>query len=133
MNSPTNTMNPASSLQQNTRQAADNLLHSADKAIDATRSYANHALDTADERMHALQSKIEPTLDKFSSKAQALAHQGMDMAAQAKDKARDSLSEYSAATSRYVADKPVQSVLIAAAVGAAVALLVSAAISRDSR
>ena len=55
----------------------------------------------------------------------------MDMAAQAKDKARESLSQYSAATTRYVSDKPVQSVLIAAAVGAAVALLVSAARNRN--
>ena len=55
----------------------------------------------------------------------------MDMAMQAKDKARESLSNYSAATSRYVADKPVQSVLIAAAVGAAVALLVSTARNRN--
>ena len=49
----------------------------------------------------------------------------MDMATQAKDRAKESLSHYSEATSRYVAEKPVQSILIAAATGAAVALLVS--------
>jgi len=122
-----------SSAQQNVRQAADGLLNSANKAIDATRGYANHALDAADDKMHALQSKVEPALDKFSNKAQALAQQGIDMAAQAKDKARESLSHYSEVTSRYVADKPMQSVLIAAAVGATVALLVSAALDRSSR
>ena len=117
--------------QQSTRQAVDGLALSADKAIDSTRNYANHALDVADEKIHSLSSGVKPVLEKFSRKAEQYANQGMDMAAQAKDKARESLSHYSAATSRYVADKPVQSVLIAAAVGAAVALLVSAARNRD--
>jgi ElaB/YqjD/DUF883 family membrane-anchored ribosome-binding protein len=117
--------------QQNARQAADGLLHSADKAIDSTRNYANHALDMADEKIHSMSNGVKPALEKLSHKAEEYAHQGMDMAIQAKDKARESLSHYSAATTRYVADKPVQSVLIAAAVGAAVALLVSSARNRD--
>jgi hypothetical protein len=129
MITPSNT----SALQQNTRQVADSLMNSADKAIDAGRSYASHALDAADEKMHAFQHQVEPVLDRLASKAQALAQQSMDMAEQAKEKAKESLSLATAATSRYVSDKPVQSVLIAAAVGAAVALLVSAAYSRESR
>ena len=117
--------------QQNTRQVADGLLHSADQAIDSTRNYANHALDVTEEKMHKLSNGVKPALDKFSRKAEEYAHQGMDIAMQAKDKARESLSNYGAATSRYVADKPVQSVLIAAAVGAAVALLLSSSRSRN--
>ncbi len=123
----------SSAVQQNSRQIADSLMNSADKAIDTGRSYANHALDSVDEKIHTLQNKVEPVLDRLTSKAQALAQQSLDMAAQAKDKAKESLSQATAATSRYVSDKPVQSVLIAAAVGAAVALLVSAAYSRESR
>lgn len=117
--------------QQNARQAVDTLANSADKAIDSTRNYANHALDLADEKIHSMSNGVKPALEKFSRRAEEYAHQGMDMAVQAKDKARESLSHYSAATSRYVADKPVQSVLIAAAVGAAVALLVSSARNRN--
>ena len=74
---------------------------------------------------------MQPALDKFSRKAGEYANQGMDMAMQAKDKARESLSHYSSATGRYVSDKPMQSVLIAAAVGAAVALLVSSSRNRN--
>ena len=117
--------------QQNARQASDSLLHSADQAIDSTRNFANHALDVTEEKMHSLSSGVKPALEKFSRKAEEYAHQGMDMAMHAKDKARESLSNYSAATSRYVSDKPVQSVLIAAAVGAAVAILVSSARNRN--
>lgn len=129
MITPTN----SSTIQQNTRQVADGLMNTADKAVDASRSYASHALDSASEKIHAFQSNIEPVLDRLTSKAQALAQQSLDMAAQAKDKAKESLTQATAATSRYVSDKPVQSVLIAAAVGAAVALLVSAVYNRESR
>ena len=117
--------------QQNTRQIVDGLANSADKAIDSTRNYANHALDVADEKIHSLNNGVKPALEKFSRKAEQYAHQGIDMAVNAKDKARESLSHYSAATTRYVADKPVQSVLIAAAVGAVVAMLVSSARNRN--
>lgn len=123
----------AASIQQNTRQMSDGLVQSADKAIDATRGYANQVLDSAGDKMHTLQSKVEPALDRFSNKAQELAQRGIDLAAQTKQQAKESLSEYSAATTRYVAEKPVQSILIAAAVGAAVALLVSSASQRYNR
>lgn len=116
---------------QNTRQAVDDLATSADRAIDSSRNYANHALDVADEKILNLRSSVQPALEKLSRKAGEYANQGMDMAAQAKDKARESLSQYSAATGRYVADKPVQSILIAAAVGAVVAVLVSASLNRN--
>jgi ElaB/YqjD/DUF883 family membrane-anchored ribosome-binding protein len=84
----------------------------------------------ADEKMHNLRSGVQPALEKLTRRAEEYAHQGMDMAVNAKDKARESLSHYGSVTTRYVADKPVQSVLIAAAVGAAVALLVSSARNR---
>lgn len=117
--------------QQNTRQAVDGLANSAGMAVDSTRNYANHALDVADEKIHSISNGVKPALEKISRKAEEYAHQGMDMAMLAKDKARESLSHYSAATTRYVADKPMQSVLIAAAVGAAVAMLVSASRNRN--
>lgn len=121
---------PATS-HKNADQVASELTQSAEKVIDSTRSYANHALNVADEKVHALRSNIQPAFENLTRKAEQLASQGVDMAVQAKDKARDSLQHYSAATSRYVADKPVQSVLIAAAAGAALALLVSSARNRN--
>ena len=116
---------------QDSRQATEGLLHSADKAIDSTRNYANHAIGVAEEKMHSFSNGAKPALEKLSRMAGDYAHQGMDMAVHAKDRARESLSHYGAVTTRYVADKPVQSVLIAAAVGAAVAILVSSARNRD--
>ncbi len=111
-------------------QLTDSVAHSAEKMVDSTRGYANQALDTAENAIDQLHSHAQPAINKFSRQAEKIAHQGIDMAVQAKDKARESISHYSEATSRYVAEKPVQSVLIAAAVGAALALLVSSARGR---
>ena len=112
-------------------QFTDSVAHSAEKMVDNTRGYANQALDTAENAIDQLHSNAQPAINKFSRQAEKIAHQGIDMAVQAKDKARESISHYSEATSRYVAEKPVQSVLIAAAVGAALALLVSSARGRS--
>lgn len=122
-----------SSFLQNSRQAADSLAQSSNKAFDAAREYSSDLADSADKNLNSLQRKVEPALEKFASKAQELAQRGMDMAAHTKDQAKESLANYSAVTTRYVADKPMQSILIAAAVGAILALLVSASNRRPYR
>ncbi len=109
------------------------MAHSADKAIDATRGYTNEVLDSAEDKMHSLQSKVEPVLEKLASKAQDYAQRGMDMASYTTDQAKEKLSNYSAVTTRYVAEKPIQSILIAAAVGAGLALLMSSNGRRNYR
>ena len=116
---------------KNASQMVDGLSQSAEHAVDATRSLANRALDVADEKVHTLRANVGPALDKLTRAAEEYAKGGIDLAVQAKDKARDSLSHYSAVTSRYVAEKPVQSVLIAAAAGAALALLLSSTRGRN--
>ena len=58
------------------------------------------------------------------------ASQGKDLASNAGHKAQESLHHYADATTRYISHKPVQSVLIAAGVGAALALLLAASRKR---
>lgn len=113
------------------RKASDDMLQTASNAVDTTRDYANHTLDKAEDKVRELRGNIDPLIDRFSVKAQQLARQSLDMAAEAKDMAQKSFSRYSAVTSQYVSDQPVRSVLIAAAVGAAVALLVSSTRNRN--
>ncbi len=122
---------PATNTSQNPRQTTDGMLQSTDRAIDATRRYAHNAIDAADSKIQALRSNVEPTVDMLASKAQHLAHQGMDAAVHAKDRVQESLVHYGDATTRYVSKQPVRSVLIAAAFGAVMALLLSP--SRASR
>lgn len=119
-----------SSFSQNTRQVADSLAQSTNKAFDKAHEFSSELANSADKNLSILQRKVEPALEKFTTKAQELAQRGMDMAAHTKDQARESLANYSAVTTRYVAEKPMQSILIAAAVGAGLALLLSSSVRR---
>lgn len=114
------------------RQVSDDLLQSADKAVSSTRHYANEALDKAETKVRDLRGSVDPVVDMLATRAQKLARQSMDMAAEAKDRAQQSLSRAADVTTRYVAEQPLRSVLIAAAVGASVALLVAAARKRNT-
>lgn len=113
------------------RQGSEQMLQGAGKALDSTRDYANQALDRAESKVRDLRGEVDPLVEMLAAKAQKLARQSLDMAAEAKEKARQSLTRYADATTQYVSDQPVRSVLIAAAVGAAVALLVASARQRN--
>lgn len=112
-------------------QTSAALLDSASRSVDSTREYANDALDKAESKVRELRGQVDPMVDMLAAKAQKLARQSLDMASEAKHRAQQSLSQASAATGRYVSEQPLRSVLIAAAVGAAVAMLISATRHRN--
>lgn len=126
------TTNPAASASASSTHygAREDAAMAAAQAGERTRSFAHDALDQAEEKIREMRHTVDPMVDKMSQKAQKLARQSMDMANEARHKAQDSLSRYADVTTRYVAEQPLRSVLIAAAVGAAVALLVSSSRSR---
>jgi ElaB/YqjD/DUF883 family membrane-anchored ribosome-binding protein len=112
-------------------QTSEELLSGAGRAVDSTREYANDALDKAENKVRELRGQVDPMVDMLAAKAQKLARQSLDLASEAKQRAQHSLSHASAATGRYVSEQPLRSVLIAAAVGAAVAMLISATRHRN--
>lgn len=121
-------MNPTPSATASTSSMRSNREEAAQAAAEAgerTRGFAHEALDQAEEKIREMRKSVDPMVDMMSAKAQRLARQSLDIAADARQKAQDSLSRYADVTTRYVSEQPVRSVLIAAAVGAAVALLVS--------
>lgn len=123
-----NTDNPSNIVRDTmpgVRKASDDILQTAGKAIDSTREHANDALDKAESKMREFRGNVDPMVDMLASKAQKLARQSLDMASEAKDRAEKSLKQAADATTRYVSEQPMRSVLMAAAVGALVALLVS--------
>lgn len=113
------------------RHASAELLQTAEKAGYSTLSYANEALDKAEHKVRELRGNIDPVVDMLASKAQKLARHSLDLATEAKDRAEHSLKRAAGVTTRYVAEQPLRSVLIAVAVGAAVALLISSARHHD--
>lgn len=123
--------NVSNSTASQLQQVSDDLHSSADKAIDSTREYANDVLDKAESKVRELRGNVDPMIDMLATRAQKLARQSLDMAAEAKDRAQQSLNRAAGATTRYVSEQPLRSILIAAAVGAGIALLVSA--SRNNK
>jgi len=113
------------------RKASDDMLDSAGQTLQATREHANSALDKAESKVRELRGSVDPMVEMLASKAQKMARQSLDMASEAKERAEKSFKNAADATTRYVSEQPMRSVLMAAAVGAAVALLVSATRNRD--
>ncbi len=114
------------------RKASDTLIQGASDAADATREHAYEALDKAEDRLRQLRGSVDPVVDMLASKAQKMARQSLDLASEAKDRAEQSLKRAAGVTTRYVSEQPVRSILIAAGVGAAVALLITASRQRKS-
>lgn len=123
MNSPSQMLRDA---KPTVSHASDELLQTASHAVDVTRDYANGALDKADSKVRDLRSAIESAIDMFAATNQKLARQGIDLAVDAKERAQKQFNRAAGATTQYVSEQPLRSVLIAAGVGAAVALMVAA-------
>ena len=113
------------------QKASDDMMNSAGRAIETTREHANQALDRAENKVRELRGSVDPVVEMLASKAQKMARQSLDMASEAKERAEKSFKHAADATTRYVSEQPMRSVLIAAAVGAAVALLVSSSRHRN--
>jgi ElaB/YqjD/DUF883 family membrane-anchored ribosome-binding protein len=103
------------------RQTSEALLQSAEQALESTTEHAN---DT-------LHNRIDPLVDMMTVTAQKLAKQSLSMATDAKEYAQHAMNRASKASTQYVSEQPVRSVLMAAAVGAAVALAISSLRSRN--
>jgi ElaB/YqjD/DUF883 family membrane-anchored ribosome-binding protein len=103
------------------RQTSEALLQSAEQAVEST------AVHTSD----AIHNRIDPMVDLMAVTAQKLAKQSMSMASDAKEYAQHAMNRASKASTQYVSEQPVRSVLIAAAVGAAVAIAITSLRSRD--
>ncbi|MEQ1536259.1 MAG: hypothetical protein ABL923_10315 [Burkholderiaceae bacterium] len=104
------------------RETSEALLQSAEQALGSTAEHANSA-------MH---SRIDPMVDMMAVTAQKLAKQSMNMASDAKEYAQHAMNRASKASTQYVSEQPVRSVLMAAAVGAAVAVVITSMRSRGN-
>lgn len=106
------------------RHLAQDTLEGAGNAVQATRAFANESLDQAESRVRHLRREIDPGIDELAARAQDLATRGINYCADTTARARRQLGQAAEATSRYVAEQPGKSLLIAAAAGAALATAV---------
>ena len=97
-------MNSSKSLRTGASSYADDARSITGQALESTKEFANQAFEKAGEKVRDLRYGVKDIANKSAS----------------------SVGEYAHATTRYVAEQPLKSALIAAAVGAAVAALVLA-------
>lgn len=103
--------------------------HASDRVhrqVERALQHGGAALEGQAARERRWPGRVDPLVDRLSSKAQQLARHSLDLAADAGSKAQASWSNYAQATHAYVARQPLRSVLIAAAVGAGLTLLLAA-------
>lgn len=90
--------------------------------LDQTRRLANDAMERANSRLKDVGGTV-----------QSLANRGLNTVGDSALAAQRHLTDYARTSGRYVADHPMKSALIAAAVGAAVAGLIIALRNRSHR
>jgi ElaB/YqjD/DUF883 family membrane-anchored ribosome-binding protein len=105
------------------RNIADDVLQSAQDAVQSTRAAANNSLEKAEESVRTLRSQTDPVIDDLAARAQELASRSIDYCAETSAKARQKMHEAAEATTKYVAEQPGKSLVIAAASGAALATM----------
>jgi ElaB/YqjD/DUF883 family membrane-anchored ribosome-binding protein len=102
-------------------------------ALKAAERDAHAAIDSAVEGLASVYGETQPLLARVGKQARGYAHDGYDAARQQATALRDRSLKAVDSTRDYVKDEPVKSLLIAAAVGAAVIALVEVVRIRRSR
>ncbi len=105
----------------------------ASAAIKAAERDAHAAIDSAVNGLASAYGDAQPLLARVGKQARGYAHDGYDAARNAAADLRDRSTRAVDSTRGYVKDEPVKSLLIAAAVGAAVIALVEVVRIRRNR
>ena len=112
-------------------QFADRAARKAEQALDNTQSVANSTLDSMKESLAHAREAAPAALSRAAEQVQELTRRGIDRAREMGTDVRDRAQRASDRTVGYIQDEPVKAVLIAAAAGAAVALLIRALSGRN--
>ncbi|MBC7436422.1 MAG: hypothetical protein H7332_10175 [Bdellovibrionales bacterium] len=124
--------NAASSINNGVHHlSSESVLQSAEQAVESVRGFTNDSLDRAGVAVRDARSSLSASADQLAARAQELTRKGIAAAAETSAQAKKTINRYADVTGKYVSDQPVKSVIIAAAVGAAVAALVLALRNRD--
>jgi ElaB/YqjD/DUF883 family membrane-anchored ribosome-binding protein len=104
---------------------ADHAAEGANSAIRSTQNVANAAFDRLSDKVESVRDQAAPMIDRLSSQAEIAARRGIDAVRDTSAKVRERAQQVSDSTVGYIQDKPMKSVLIAAAAGAALMALLS--------
>ena len=122
MNPSTNPTSPATVSPMS--DGIDHLTSRVDRSVDHAQQLAVNAMHTLTQQAGDMRDQTANAVSHAAHEAQVIAQRGFDRARAAVTHARDSASELRDQTARRVQADPMKAVLIAAAAGAATALLV---------
>jgi ElaB/YqjD/DUF883 family membrane-anchored ribosome-binding protein len=105
-------------------QLADEVRQTANDAVETTRAYAQNAVNSMGEKVHDLRRDAAPNAEQLAARVQQAVQRGLDAASHTGTRAQRGFEHAADATSRYIADQPMRSVLLAAAAGAALTALI---------
>ncbi len=114
-----------SKLGDNATAMLDSATQSADQAIRNTQRVANHALDQMASGVEHARDQAGSAFNRLAMDADRLTQRGLDAVRDGTQHLREQSRHAAQSTVGYIKDEPVKSVLMAAAVGAALMALVT--------
>ena len=121
---------------QTTTAAVDNLAEraatKAAAAIDSTKNVTNRALDSLQGGVDSARQTVPEAFGRAAAQVEELTRRGLDRARSVSSGVKDQVSRAGDQTVLYIKDEPLKAVLIAAGVGAGLALLARALMRRGS-
>lgn len=107
-------------------QFADRAARKAEDALESTQQAATSALGSLKDSVAHAREAAPAAISRAAEQVQDYARRGMERAREVSGEVRDRAQRASDRTVHYIQDEPVKAVLIAAATGAVIALLVNA-------
>jgi len=118
-----NQLNPTTTTEGLT-DLSERAANKADQALQATRRMGSDAAQAVQSGIDGLREGVPSAISRATAQAEDLTRRGMERARHASAAVRDKASQVSDQTVGYIRDEPVKAVLVAAAAGAAAALLI---------
>ncbi|UCU92809.1 hypothetical protein [Hydrogenophaga taeniospiralis] len=117
--------NPVTTLGDDASSLAASVANSTEHAIRNTQRAAQQGIDQLANNLDGARSQTSNALHHLVSDTEALAHRGMDAVRDSAGQLREKSLHVKDATASYIQHEPVKSMLMAAAVGAALMGLVA--------
>ena len=114
-------------------QMSDRTADRAEQSLRTTRRAAQDSLDSMQQGVARTRENVTQAVNSAADRVESATRQGIERAREMSETMRDQMTRASDQTAEYIREEPMKAVLIAAAAGALVALLVNAMSRNDRR
>lgn len=132
MATPTTTLPRASSAAATSEQMVDMAADKADQSVSSAKRIANETLDHLQDGIARVREGVPSAVARTASQVEEIARRSAERARELRDDVSHKVERATDQTVGYIKDEPVKAILIAAGVGAALALIIGS-LSRSKR